>query len=218
MENIQPTNTALIIPDAMALLQIKYDLANAISDLNMRFALAQRTGQADCLERLKSSIIALNNVFQEYHKIQTEFRYFDPANQGAVTLAEFMKKLSDEAPPPSRQDRYKTLFLSMKQMVGIYELVYDDRGEAVDYYVLDVNAAYETTLNMRREKLIGRLASRISPEIAENHQLSDLETYAQVVATGTAQEIEEHDIGYRFRVNIYPLGERQFAKVFTIVS
>ena len=61
------------------------------------------------------------------------------------------------------ETRFRTLFMEMMNGCALHEIVCDDAGQAVDYVTLEVNRAYETLLNNRREDVIGKKASEILP-------------------------------------------------------
>ena len=54
------------------------------------------------------------------------------------------------------EDKFRTLFESMVEGVALHELVYDSKGQPVDYRVINVNPAYEKHTGLLAEQVIGK--------------------------------------------------------------
>lgn len=110
------------------------------------------------------------------------------------------------------EERYRSLYTAMAEGVALHEIICDERGDAVDYRILDVNPAYERILGITRAQAVGALAS----VVYGNDQAPYLELYAQVVRTGHPATFEADlaTTGQHFTVSVFRLGEGQFATVF----
>jgi PAS domain S-box-containing protein len=62
------------------------------------------------------------------------------------------------------KNQLQLLFVEMMQGVAINEMIYNENGKAVDFRILNVNKAFETIMNVRKEQVINQLASSIFPE------------------------------------------------------
>ena len=62
----------------------------------------------------------------------------------------------------------------------LHEMVYDPGGAPVDYRILDINPMYEEITGLKRDDVIGRLAS----EVYEAGSAPYLDVYAEVAANG----------------------------------
>ena len=80
------------------------------------------------------------------------------------------------------EERYRSLYCNMHEGVALHELVYDASGRPVDYVVLDVNPSYERIMGIPRTQAVGVRASALYG----SGEPPNLETYAEVVRSGTA--------------------------------
>jgi two-component system, NarL family, sensor histidine kinase UhpB len=62
------------------------------------------------------------------------------------------------------KDQFQQLFCEMMQGAAFHEMIYDDKGKAVDYRTLDINKAYESIMGISREQIIGKSASSFLPD------------------------------------------------------
>ncbi len=72
-----------------------------------------------------------------------------------------------------------------------HKLVYDSKGHAVDFHILEVNRAFEELTGLKREAVLGRNASDTIPQSALN-ELDLLPLFEKVVSTGQKKENELH--------------------------
>ncbi|QGY45281.1 PAS domain S-box protein [Maribellus comscasis] len=64
----------------------------------------------------------------------------------------------------SRQkDEFEILINKMIDGYAKHKIICDKKGNAIDYETLEVNAAYENLLNIKKEEVVGRKASEILP-------------------------------------------------------
>ncbi|MEW6380171.1 MAG: PAS domain S-box protein [bacterium] len=104
----------------------------------------------------------------------------------------------------------------MNVAFALYEIIYDQTGQAVDFVIMDVNHAYETMVRMEREKIIGRKAS----EIYGSGRLPYLEIYDKVVKSGqpTTFEMFSPLIDKHLIVSVFSPGSGRFATMFTDIT
>ena len=62
--------------------------------------------------------------------------------------------------------KFHHIFINMAEGAALHELNYDDKGIPVDYIIIEINPAFETTLGLSREKVIGK-TSREAYGVAE---------------------------------------------------
>lgn len=78
------------------------------------------------------------------------------------------------------EERYRLLFDSMLNGVALYEVVYDEAGEPVDYRFLEVNPAFERLTGLRGAEIGGRTLREVLPDV----ETEWLERYAETVRSG----------------------------------
>jgi PAS domain S-box-containing protein len=82
--------------------------------------------------------------------------------------------------------KLKEIYESMTEGLALHDLVYDNKGKAVDYIITEVNPAYEIITGLERNKALGRKAS----EIYSTTDAPYLDLYAEVVTTGKPASFE----------------------------
>jgi PAS domain S-box-containing protein len=113
------------------------------------------------------------------------------------------------------EQRFHSLFESMTEGVALHELVYED-GLAVDYRILEVNAAFEGQTGIAAASAQGRLAS----ELYGTGDAPYLETYSQVAESGNAISFETYfePMERHFRVAVICPAPGRFATVFEDIT
>lgn len=107
---------------------------------------------------------------------------------------------------------FSSLFEHMQEGVALHELVCDDEGRPIDYRVLTANPQYEAHTGLRREHIVGRLASEIYGTGAPPY----LNEFASVGLGGPALKLEVYfpPLERHFSMCVAPLGARAFATIF----
>ncbi len=86
------------------------------------------------------------------------------------------------------EEKYRSLYSAMNEGVCLHEIIYDDKGKAVDYRFTDVNPAYESVTGLKKENVVGNQATRvyrtanppflnIFANVAETEEPASIETY-----------------------------------------
>ncbi len=88
-------------------------------------------------------------------------------------------------------DKYRLLFEKMPDAFAYHQVVYDDHGVPVDYLFLEVNSAFETLTGLQREKVIGKKATEVHPEIG-NSDFDWIGVYGQVALEGKSIRFERY--------------------------
>ncbi len=110
--------------------------------------------------------------------------------------------------------KFHSLYSSMTEGVGLHELVFDDRGQPVDYRIIDVNSAFEAILSLSRDKVVGRLASEVFGRVPF------LEVYAEVALGGPGVRFQPffEPLGKYFSISVFSTEAKRFATVFEDVT
>jgi len=114
------------------------------------------------------------------------------------------------------EEKWRSLYTSMKEGVAIHEVVCDESGKVNEYIILDVNPSYETIIGLKKEHAVGRKAS----ELYGTDQPPYLEIYARVAASGQPTSFETYfpPMDKHFSISVFSPRRGWFATVFTDIT
>lgn len=126
------------------------------------------------------------------------------------------QKVAEEALRAS-EERYRTLFETMEEGFCIFEMLYDEAGEPVDYRFLEVNPAFARFTGL--ENAVGKTAYELVPNL-EPHWVA---IYGAVARTGEAHHFTEGSaaMGRWFEVYAFRFGgpeSRRVALLFNNIT
>jgi len=112
--------------------------------------------------------------------------------------------------------KFRSLFSEMTEGVYLHEIVYNERGEAVNYRIIEANPASEKHLNIKPGYAIGKLAT----ELYGTKDAPFLDIYSSVAETGKSVIFEEYfpPMKKHFRISAYSPEKGKFATVFINIT
>jgi diguanylate cyclase (GGDEF)-like protein/PAS domain S-box-containing protein len=115
-----------------------------------------------------------------------------------------------------KEAHYRALLDHTASGFLLHEVLYDQRGRAVDSRILQVNPAYEEITGLSAHDLVGHRASQALPA-AENHWR---DVYARVIESGRADSYEycSESSGRWFAVTVYVPRPREFAVILRDIT
>ncbi|MFC2121116.1 PAS domain S-box protein [Bacteroidota bacterium] len=127
----------------------------------------------------------------------------------AIDITE-RKQVEDEF--RKSEKKFHSLFSSMTEGVYLHEIIYNQKGEAIDYRIIETNPASEKHLNIKPEDAIGKLAT----ELFETDEPPFLDIYAKVAKTGIYFQFDEYfpPLKKHFHISVYSTEKGKFATVF----
>lgn len=114
------------------------------------------------------------------------------------------------------ENKYQCLFREMLNGFALHELLFDERGEPMDYRFLAVNPAFERMTGLHESNIVGKTILELLPETERFW----IETYGKVVTTGHPVSFRQHSqvLNKHFHVNAFPHGKGQFACIFNDIT
>ena len=111
---------------------------------------------------------------------------------------------------------YSDLVASMPVAYSMHEMIYNDKGEAVDYLFLDVNKAFEELTGMVSTEVIGKTVLQLMPE-TENYWI---QKYAECVRTGERIYYENfsRSLNRFYQVVAFKNADKQFVTIFLDIT
>lgn len=112
--------------------------------------------------------------------------------------------------------KYRALFNNFMAGMALHQMVYNAQGEPVDYVITEVNPLFETLLGLKRDLVVGRLATLAYRVEAAPY----LDVYARVAQTGEPARFETYfaPLDQHFDISVISPGPGQFATIFVDVS
>ncbi|HEY9053306.1 MAG TPA: PAS domain S-box protein, partial [Rectinemataceae bacterium] len=141
-------------------------------------------------------------------------------NSSRESQREFDRMLSMKAGHESAlhasEKKYKALISRMMNAFALHEMIFDDRGEPVDYRFLEVNPAWERVVGIEANKVIGKTIKEIMPTIEEKW----IRLYGRVVKTGISEEFTDYNAATNkyYEVYAFAVSGDQFAVFFNDVT
>ena len=114
------------------------------------------------------------------------------------------------------EEKFRNLFISMSEGVALHRLLYDARGRAIDYVILDINPACESLIGLEADRVKDRKATMVF----KTSPAPFLDVYARVAATGRSERFETwyEPLKKFFRIIVFSPVPDQFATVFEDIT
>ncbi|MDQ1261276.1 MAG: Methanosis regulatory histidine kinase FilI [Euryarchaeota archaeon] len=112
--------------------------------------------------------------------------------------------------------KYHTLYNNMQEGVALHELVYDDRGQAVEYKIIDVNPRFVSILKLAREFVINKLSTQAYGSSLPPY----LSQYSAVAQSGLPYHFETYfpPLDKHLEISVSPWGSNGFATIFSDIT
>ena len=116
-------------------------------------------------------------------------------------------------------DFYKKLVMNMPLAYAKHRIVYDHKGNAVDYIFLDMNTQFEKITNLKKETLLGQRLTVSLPDTA-NDQTDWIATYAAVVKNDTPISFTTYvaSLNTHYQITAFKTDIDEFVTIFEDVS
>ncbi|RLD55651.1 MAG: hypothetical protein DRJ01_16350, partial [Bacteroidetes bacterium] len=114
------------------------------------------------------------------------------------------------------EEKFRLLFSEMTEGVYLHEIIYNKKGKAIDYRIIETNPASEKYLHIKPEDAIGKLAT----DLYGTNEAPFLDIYARVAETCKGVEFEEYfpPMKKYFHISVYCPEKGKFATIFTDIT
>lgn len=116
--------------------------------------------------------------------------------------------------------KYESLFTNMFELCAYNKIILDDNGEAIDFNILDINDSLAKYLNMKKENVIGSMASSTLPFMVDKGT-QWLDLFKKSALSGENIKLKEAYIGSVdswYTMSIYSVTSGYFMIVFSDIT
>jgi signal transduction histidine kinase len=156
----------------------------------------------------------LGELTTTFNKMTSDLKSITASKTDLESQIEDRKKAEESL--RQSEERYRSLNFTMNEGVSLHEIIYDNKGKATDYRILEVNPAYEIITGLNREKAIGTKAS----QLYGTGQPPYLDIYERVASSGKAESFETYfpPMEKHFSISVFSPGKGLFATIFADIS
>ena len=132
-------------------------------------------------------------------------------------LAKELSKLKNtEATLKETESKLTGIYHSMNEGMALHQIIYNTKGKAIDYQIMDINPLYEKITGIKRAKIIGKKAT----EVYEVKEPPYLDIYSRVAATGKPISFETFfpPMNKYFTISVFSPQKGQFATIFQDIT
>lgn len=198
----------LVHPEERAALLAEFaqKVVIAGSTAQVEFRFQHRDGSWRTLEAVAKNLLDE----PEFNGIIVNSRDVTERRAAAAALEKTLQALR------ASEERYRSLFTTMREGFALHEIICDEQGRPVDSRFLEVNAAFEELTGLRAADVLGRRLLEVLPDLEREW----IETYGAVALTGQAVRFERYAAPLKkyYEVFAYSPKRGQFANIFTDIT
>lgn len=114
------------------------------------------------------------------------------------------------------EEKFRLLITQMHQGMAVHEVIYNKKGDVVDYRFIEVNESFERITGLKRENILGKTVLEVMPDTEKYW----IEKYGEVVKTGTPLSYENYsgELKKYFEVVAYRNRPDQFAVIVSDIT
>lgn len=142
--------------------------------------------------------------------------YCPNAGQFATIFNDITDQKQVEESLRLNEQKLRTLFGAMTEMVVLHELVFDDNNKVVDYRITDCNKAFSDTTGIKKKDALGKLAS----ELYGIDEAPYLIEYSHVAISGETYDFVTYyePMDKHFMISVVSPAKNQFATITTDIT
>ncbi|NPV00749.1 MAG: PAS domain S-box protein [Brevinematales bacterium] len=174
----------------------------------------------DAMLRLSGQNTVLNFINRYRHKNGSyrwiEWRSFPFGESIYAVARDITEQRIAEQTLTESEEKFRTFFETITEGVALHEMVYNKKGDAVNYRIIDVNPAFYNHTGIESAAAIGKLATTLygTPEPPY------LEVYSEVARTRVPYRYETYfpPMEKHFMISVISPKAGQFATVFEDIT
>jgi PAS domain S-box-containing protein len=114
------------------------------------------------------------------------------------------------------EEKYRTLYSSMVEGMALHKILYNSKGDAIDYIITDVNTSYERIIGAKKEDVVGSKAS----EAYNSKKPPYLDIYSKVVDAQEPCSFETYfpPMDKHFNISVFSPKKGHFGTIFQDIT
>ncbi len=113
----------------------------------------------------------------------------------SIFTSDVTESLKHQREVQESEEKFRLIYSTMSQGLGIHEVITDETGVPIDYRCLDMNDSYLKMFNYKREDIIGKRVKEFAPALEDKW----IKLFGYVALTGESQYFE----GYSTAAGMY---------------
>ena len=174
--------------------------------------------------RISSPIVKLSSIVKNYAKedyfIHAEIKGKDEIGELAESFNKMGSELSDRNLIIKKSElKFRGLFDNMIDAFALHKIIFDEKGNPIDYEYINVNKAFEISTGLQKEYIIGKTVTEIMPG-TEDDPAGWIDKYAKVAMTGKEISFESYSVILKkwFFIHAYSHKKGYFATIFNDIT
>ncbi|MDA3812119.1 MAG: PocR ligand-binding domain-containing protein [Spirochaetaceae bacterium] len=133
-----------------------------------------------------------------------------------ISFTDISRRKEAEIALKKSQSKLSALFETMTEMVVLHELVFNEKGETVDYKITDCNKAFTDITGITKENALGKLAS----DLYQTETAPYLDVYSQVAITRESITYTTYfpPLNKHFSISVVSPEKNHFATITTDIT
>jgi PAS domain S-box-containing protein len=133
-----------------------------------------------------------------------------------TTFIDITDKKKAEEKTAESEEKYSSLFNNIQEGVALHEMIWDEKGNPIDFIWLDANPTYEEITNLKKEEIVGKRGKEVIPNLEQKW----LELYADVTKSGKSVSVVDHSeyLDKYWDVKAFSPGKNRFAVAMSDVT
>lgn len=177
---------------------------------------------------LLASIRMAFRLFEEKVKVQRHKEQFQKLNEELEATNEELTAAMEELEAANEEllqsqgeillseEKFRRLFMSSNDGICLHEIIYNEKGDAADYRIIDVNPVYEDITGLKRIDVAGKSASGVYGTGAPPY----LDVYSEVAETEVPKTFDVYfePMDRHFHISVFSPGKGMFATAFQDIT